>query len=64
MAWQSLRASTLKLPAHAQALGPQLAAVLAELGEAERDRAEHLQLYASFQYVPRVSGLCSASHMS
>ena len=37
---------------HAQALGPQLGKALAELGEAERDRQEHLQLYASFECAP------------
>ncbi|KAK9836307.1 hypothetical protein WJX81_004003 [Elliptochloris bilobata] len=32
-----------------EALGPQLGRALAELGEAQRDREEHLQLYASFE---------------
>lgn len=41
-----------QLYAHVQALGPQLGKALAELGEAERDRQEHLQLYASFECAP------------
>jgi len=54
------------LHARPQGLGPQVAALLAELAEAERDRQEHLQLYASLQCGPAAAAgtcaLCRLEH--